>query len=197
MSRIRVECVRLEQLADFAAAHANGRYGLIPISRTRARAWEGNPAARPEDVVLLVARDEGLCVGYVGLLPARVRVHGHEERVFWLTSLYVPRAHREDGIGALLLLRACALGRTLAATGGGETAVSLCRALDFVEVGPARHHELEDGVGKLLCNRVDAENDRVQEVADQRAGRFVLEVVEEVQEEEADPEPRQVSQVLA
>jgi GNAT superfamily N-acetyltransferase len=156
LSRLRVQSVRLRELVELADLEADGRNGLIAISRTRARAWQHNPHAEPDDVVLLTAREDDLCVGYLGLLPGRMRIHGRDERVLWLSTLYVPPAHREDGIGALLLMRACALGATLCATGSPRETRALGAALGFVEPGSARYYELHLTRGLAAVQRAVA-----------------------------------------
>lgn len=133
MARPIIECVRASEIEAFAQreAEAFGPGAIVPISRSRARAWAANPHAKADDVVLIVARLEGRCVGYLGLLPGRLRVHDRVEPVSWLSTFFVPESLRDQAIGGLLLMRAMALGRTLAASDSSEDAARTFTAVGF------------------------------------------------------------------
>ncbi len=133
MASPRLECIAARDIDAFARREAKERApdGITPISQSRARAWAANPHAAPDDVVLIVARVEGSCAGYLGLLPGRIRIHDRVEPVSWLSTLFVPEALRSQAVGGLLLMRAIALGRTLAAIGSSDDAERTYRAIGF------------------------------------------------------------------
>ena len=156
MSHFAVESIRLGDLPAFAEDDAlRARRGeLLAISRSRARAWQHNPHAAPDDTVLLVARRQGRAVGYLGLLPGRVRLPGGDERVDWITSSFVAPQWRSSGVGVLLLMRACGLGRSLAIAGlplGMEPALA---KLGFEKAGVVEYDSLDllrhNGLRRLL-----------------------------------------------
>jgi hypothetical protein len=145
MGKPRIECVARRDIEAFARRERRDcpPDGVLPISESRARAWAANPHADAEDVVLLVARLEGRCAGYLGLLPGRIRIHEQIERVSWLSTLFVPEALRSQAIGGLLLMRAIALGRTLAASGSSDEAERAYRAVGFAPPREAGYFELD------------------------------------------------------
>lgn len=133
MARPIIECVRASEIEAFAHREAEAfRPGaIVPISRSRAHAWAANPHAKADDVVLIVARLEGRCVGYLGLLPGRLRVYDRVEPVSWLSTFFVPENLRDQALGGLLLMRALALGRTLAASDSSDDAARIYNAVGF------------------------------------------------------------------
>jgi len=145
MTRPVIESIKLRDLETFAEVSAlEGRTGgVAAISASRARAWQHNPHAEPDDVALLVARVDGECAGYLGLMPGRVRIDGDDERVHWFSTFYVPSQWRDAGVGALLLLRACALGQTLAASGSSEEARRTYPKLGFQVPGSVPYYVLD------------------------------------------------------
>ncbi len=145
MTQPRVECIRLRDLQGFAEASMfeGRRGGLVAMSRSRARAWQHNPHADPEDTVLLVARVGRRCAGYLGLLPSRLRIEGRDERVDWLSTFYVPREWRDTGVGPLLLMRACGLGQSLAVSDASAHAACIFPKLGFVSPGAVEYGVLD------------------------------------------------------
>lgn len=152
MAKPRLECVRLSDVYDFARRLRESKPPgePAPISLSRARAWQDNPHAEPDDVVLIVASIEDRIVGYLGLMPARVRIHDQDEKVYWFSTLYVPEDQRNTAVGGLLLMRAVALGYSLAATGSSVEArrtydalkFSKHASIDYFELDLARHNVL-------------------------------------------------------
>lgn len=131
--RPAVERVAVSEIESFAAAEAAAHQAgaVIPISQSRARAWATNPQAEPDDTALIVARLDGHCVGYLGLLPAQVRVDGQVEPMSWFSTFFVPEDRRDQAIGGLLLMRALSLGRSLGVTGPSDEAASTFQAVGF------------------------------------------------------------------
>jgi hypothetical protein len=146
-----VESIRLRDIVAFSESNAMRRRGdMVAISRSRARAWQRNPYASPDDIVLLVARVGRSCVGYLGLLPSRLRIAGQDERVDWITSCYVPRECRDAGVGALLLMRACGTGQSLAVSGASAAALRIYSKLGFESLGALHYSELDLVKGNVL-----------------------------------------------
>ena len=132
-----IECISHRDLVSFAEASAieGRRGGVVAISGSRARAWQQNPSASPDDTALLVARVEGRCAGYLGVMPARVRIDGSDERVDWLSAFHVSREWSHAGVASLLLMRACGLGHSLAASGLPAGVTPILGKLGFVNAG--------------------------------------------------------------
>lgn|SRR5262245_36731414 len=83
------------------------------------------PHGDPDDVVLLVARMDGRCVGHLGLLPGLVRLGAEPEKVDWASTFCVPPEERESAPGALLVMRAIALSYNLAVVSPSEEAARI------------------------------------------------------------------------
>jgi GNAT superfamily N-acetyltransferase len=145
MAKPRIECIAARDIEAFARREAEVRSdgAVVPISNSRARAWAANPHAKPDDVVLIVARVDGRCAGYLGLLPGHVRVGSRVEPVNWLSTLFVPEALRSQAIGGLLLMRAISLGRSLAAIGSSDEAEATYRAIGFAPPLEVAYFELD------------------------------------------------------
>jgi hypothetical protein len=79
---------------------------LAPITKHRALSQIRNPRARPEDVALLVAYDEGRVVGYIGVLPDLVFLDEGTQRIGWLTAWWVDPRPKYAGIGFVLMAKA-------------------------------------------------------------------------------------------
>lgn len=131
-----IEVVTAGEVEAFAAralAEATGPDAVVPMSRSRARAWAANPQAGPDDPVLVVARLEGRCVGYLGLFPTLLATGepGVTGTVSWLSTFFVPEELRSQAVGALLLMQALSLGRSLAVSGPAEEAAALYAAVGF------------------------------------------------------------------
>lgn len=103
--QITIEKIRLKDLVRFAdrVATEPAFARTSPISRIRAASQIQNPAASPEDVVLLVAFHQNICVGYHGLLPNVFKYNGHESVVYWGSTIFVAPDYRDKGISKLLL----------------------------------------------------------------------------------------------
>ena len=128
-----VTAADVEAFAARALAEATGPDAVVPISLSRARAWAANPQAAPDDPVLLVARLEGRCVGYLGLFPTLLATGepGVSGTVSWLSAFFVLEELRGQAVGALLLMQALSLGRSLAVCGPAEEAAALYAAVGF------------------------------------------------------------------
>ena len=85
---VRIERIRVSELCAFAAeaTRAPRGGGVVPVSPVRAAAQAKNPHAQPDDVGLLVAYSRNVCVGYLGLLPAMVRVDGALHPMSWIST---------------------------------------------------------------------------------------------------------------
>jgi GNAT superfamily N-acetyltransferase len=136
VSTPRIEAIKLAQLEAYAAAPPPG---LSPISRVRARAWAHNPHGEGDQVALLVGMLDGRVVGYLGLVPTLARAGERVERVFWLSAFYTDPAHREAGVGSLLLMRALATGANLGASNSSELARRTYQPLRFRALGALSH----------------------------------------------------------
>ena len=71
---VEIRAVKVRDLDTFAretlAALRPGE--VVPISPSRARAQTRNPNADPEDIGLLVAYQDGRCLGSLGLVPGHI-----------------------------------------------------------------------------------------------------------------------------
>jgi hypothetical protein len=138
---VRLRRVTLRELEGFASDALEGlRPGdVVPTTPSRARAQAANPDADEGDVGLIVATQGDRCVGFLGSLPGKVKVHGRFEKVNWLSTWYVAPEWRKTMVGASLLLSALALGSHTAATGFSEQSGRMFQGLRFQPLGPLRY----------------------------------------------------------
>jgi hypothetical protein len=95
--------IRLHELADYLASEEY-RSGLcVPISRIRAESQLRNPAARPDDAVLVLAHWDGVLIGYVGALPGLLGNSEDPVRVGWLSCFWIHPGQRGKGVADRLL----------------------------------------------------------------------------------------------
>ncbi len=78
----------------------------IPISRHRALSHALNPHALPEDIILLLAYENEVLVGYLGAMPDELNYRDKKMRVAWLSCMWVDSQQRGKGIAPMLLTRA-------------------------------------------------------------------------------------------
>jgi GNAT superfamily N-acetyltransferase len=103
---MEIRTLNRQQLDAFVRDPAFERLPFIPISRHRALSHMANPRAEDDDVLLLLAYDEGAMVGYLGVLPDLLHRDGRTERCGWLSCMWVDDAQRGKGIAKQLLQRA-------------------------------------------------------------------------------------------
>jgi GNAT superfamily N-acetyltransferase len=139
----RILPIRVVDLEGFAGRceHA-ATEEVLPLTAHRARAHAANPYAAPDDVGLLVAYERDRCVGYLGLMPGRLRIGERLEKMYWLSTWYVHPQHRNTSLGATLMLRALSLECDLVVTGISLEAERVYRALALREVGPLEYISL-------------------------------------------------------
>src|SRR5690349_15934364 len=130
--------IPIKDLVDFAN-HVDKQTppgGVLPISRQRALSQSQNPFAGPDDIALLVAFDNDVCVGYLGVVPGAASGNGTCQKVFWLSTWYVSPQARDSGVAMQLLFTACQLKGDIMVTGVSESAKRVYVALHFREFGP-------------------------------------------------------------
>lgn len=138
MEALRIEEVRVGDLPAFAR-RAEGEE-VVPISAERALAQSLNPHAAADDVGLLAAYRGGRCVGYMGLLPQRLRTREGDFRIHWMSTWFVPPRLRGEGVGFRLLSAALGLGYDVFGTGYTPAAGRALRRAGFAEIGAAGFH---------------------------------------------------------
>jgi GNAT superfamily N-acetyltransferase len=152
---VYIRRVRISELRDFVrdAIVAAGLHGLVPITPQRAVAHATNPYADGDDVALLVAYCQNECVGYLGILPGRLKTATGMHKVYWASTWYADPRYRRSGIALRLIQEARSLSYDLIAADANDVAQSMYRALKFKEFGPLTycHARLQlDGERSLL-----------------------------------------------
>lgn len=80
---------------------------VVPISALRALSHINNPRVRVNDVILLMAFEEGTMVGYLGVLADNIYNNkGQEFHSGWLSTLWVSPLMRGKGVANQLLAKA-------------------------------------------------------------------------------------------
>jgi len=95
----------------------------VPITKQRALSHVRNPRAEKTDVALLVAYDEDVVVGHLGVLPDKAFVNLGEQKIGWVTAWWADPDRKYVGLGLMLLMRALNLyGGRLGASGFSDDA---------------------------------------------------------------------------
>jgi hypothetical protein len=143
--KLEIQPITVAEIDDFAlrTAAERERIGNVPVSRWRARAWQANPCATADDVVLLVAWFGGRCIGYFGLMPGRLQVHGEIETVNWSSTFYVEEEYNHTCAAIVMLQEATRLGRHLFLTGFSPPVGQLYQATGFRPLGPLSYLAFE------------------------------------------------------
>lgn len=76
----------------------------IPISYNRAIAQINNPGATDEDILLWVAYENAATIGYVGVLPDRLKTTKQDDRIFWLSCFWVDEDYRKSNTASALMM---------------------------------------------------------------------------------------------
>jgi len=142
---IRIERVTVDEIVSFAES-MRGRLDEVvdsPVSLHRARAWAHNPVSEAGDTALLVAFHGARCAGYLGIMPGWVRSGEEREKVFWLSTLFVPPEYRSHAVGARLILELRRLEHDVVVTGVSGQAARLYLASGFKHLGPLQYVTLE------------------------------------------------------
>ena len=95
-------------MAETIASDALWQGQNFPITKQRAIAWVNNPRAAPDDVVLLVAYDNGEVMAYLGVLPDRIFVAGETHKFAWFSTWWV-QPSGGGGVGIILMKHALRL----------------------------------------------------------------------------------------
>lgn len=139
--RINIECIKAKDVYEFTCTAIDSREPdeVVPASRWRSLAWMKNPFADEDDVNLIVAYIDGRCVGYLGIMPGRMRTGDKLEKIYWLSTFYVSEELRHTAVGALLVMRALTLHKDIVVTNFSDEAARVFMALRFKSLGPLRY----------------------------------------------------------
>ena len=101
---MKVELIRQQELPEFIKSPIFHSDVPLPISRRRALSHFHNPRASTQDVVLVMISEKEIMLGYLGLIPDLLFTNDdHEERIAWMSCIWVSPAARGKGIAKRLL----------------------------------------------------------------------------------------------
>ena len=97
------------QLADFINSEAYKTMPVVPISRQRALSHLHNPRAAADDILLVLAYQNEVLVGYLGLFADySYPTEGEIYRFAWLSTLWLHDSMRGKGLGSEIVERGIA-----------------------------------------------------------------------------------------
>lgn len=76
---------------------------VVPMSRNKALLFLNNPHSKDEDVLLLLAKENGKTIGYRAMWPDKIISDGKPFDVAWGSCYWVDPQYRGKGVGAALL----------------------------------------------------------------------------------------------
>lgn len=106
----------------------------LPFSRIRATQYVANPYANNDDPLWLIARHQERIIGYIGMIPDMLNVQGAQQKVCWLTSVWVSPHWREKGLGTELIASAIVLYPHACSNSGTPTSVGLVLQKNLMRV---------------------------------------------------------------
>ena len=100
---IEIKTLNKNELLAYISSEKFGTSAFIPISKHRAISHCNNPRLSEEDVLLLLAFENDILVGYLGALPDILHFENKEEKGAWLSCLWIDPNHRGKKIAQKLL----------------------------------------------------------------------------------------------
>ncbi|NUO01589.1 MAG: GNAT family N-acetyltransferase [Saprospiraceae bacterium] len=97
---IEIKLLDKKGLAEYLYSDAYIQSPVIPVTRHRALSQIRNPRAEAEDVLLLLAYEGSVLVGYLGVLPDRMN---GSLKCGWMSCLWIAPEHRGKQIAQKLL----------------------------------------------------------------------------------------------
>ena len=107
---IEIKQLNKKLLLEYINSVHFGTGNDIPITFHRALSQVKNPRLYEEDIILLLAFDEGNLVGYLGILPDTIFLKEREPiKIGWLSCLWVSQHARGKGISIKLISKSLEL----------------------------------------------------------------------------------------
>ncbi|MCX7863293.1 MAG: GNAT family N-acetyltransferase [Bacteroidales bacterium] len=104
---ITIRTFTKQQLNEFIHSDEYRNMPILPISYHRAISHINNPRALDNDVLLIIAYEDNVMLGYLGVLPDDLYLHTNQKyHVGWLSCIWVSPNARGKGIAKKLVLTA-------------------------------------------------------------------------------------------
>jgi len=100
---IELKALNKKELLKYIAHEQFGLGKHIPITRHRAKSQALNPRADQDDILLILAIDNGDLAGYLGVLPDYLFSGSRKEKIGWFSCLWVSPDARGKGISLKLM----------------------------------------------------------------------------------------------
>ena len=92
---------------ELGAFIESGFYAIlskVPISQHRAFSQMNNPAITDETILLWVAYENAATIGYIGVLPDRLKTASQDTECYWLSCFWVDEKHRKSNVASTLMM---------------------------------------------------------------------------------------------
>lgn len=100
---MEIKTLNKGQLRDFINSKEYKTMPFVPISYHRAISHINNPRAEDSDTLLVLLYENEEMLGYMGILPDILFTNSREEKIGWLSCLWVNPKHRGRQIAQKLL----------------------------------------------------------------------------------------------
>ncbi len=100
---IEIKHLNKSQLEIFVESQDFRDQNFIPISKHRAYSQSKNPRLNAEDILLFLAYENDILVGYLGALPDKIFIDNQIENCAWLSCLWINPEQRGKKIAQKLL----------------------------------------------------------------------------------------------
>ncbi len=100
---IEIKHLNKSQLEIFVESQDFRNLDFIPISKHRANSHCKNPRLNEEDILLFLAYENDILVGYLGALPDKIFINKQSDNCAWLSCLWINPEQRGKKIAQKLL----------------------------------------------------------------------------------------------
>lgn len=141
MGKITVRVFTLDQIGPegLSTQFADPHRHIAMCDGAWIKMIRANPAARGDDLAMLLALDDETVVGRLGFHAGAATIAGKQHRIHWMDGYFLDESYRSSGVGGLIMLQASARCKSILACGGpSENAQKLYKAAGLKELGPLR-----------------------------------------------------------
>lgn len=100
---IEIQVLNKRDLASYIVAPEFDKLDFVPISKARAVSHCKNPRADDDDILLLLALEDGKLAGYLGCYPDQLSNDAKNLKFAWLSTIFIDPQFRGKGIAKKLL----------------------------------------------------------------------------------------------
>lgn len=106
----------------------------LPFTKLRLAQYLANPIAEDDDILWLMAFINERIVGYLGVIPDRIKIDDQVDKFGWPTSWWIDPEHRGSGLADRLMQRLAELYPRMAANSGTPRALEKLQQSGLMQI---------------------------------------------------------------